>query len=317
MLAPARLAGFSSFTHMVGDTLHSSRGTSASEPKTPPPSFISQQVTEAQRFYLSVERGADTQPAVVCGGWEECAAEYEINRATFPYHSIEFVASGEGDLLLGRTRHSLRPGMVFSYGPGVAQRIRTSRERRLRKYFVDFTGPRAKSLLAACGLAPGSVAQISNSADVQLGLDTLIRFANARQADRGRMCTLQLEIVLLTIKQGTEPETPHERRAFATFERCRQIVDAEFLTLRNVEEAAKRCHVGQSYLSRLFQTFCGVTPLRYIRQLQMQWAARRLHTSDALVREVADELGLDAFHFSRMFKRIHGLSPSKFVSARG
>lgn len=285
-------------------------------PAPAPPSFISQQVVDARRFYLAAEPRQAGALTVVCGGWEDCAPDYLVDRATFPYYSFEFVASGEGEVTLGRADRPLRAGTVFSYGPGVAQRMKTSRERRLRKYFVDFAGARAKALLASCGLAPGSVVQIANSADVQLGLDTLIRMGSGRHPGVRRMCALQTEIVLLMIKHGTEPGTPDARRAFATFERCRQIIDAEFLGLRSVEQAARRCHVTSSYLSRLFQTFYGVGALRYIHQLQMQWAAQRLHSSDVLVRHVADELGLDAFHFSRLFKRIHGLSPSAFISTR-
>jgi len=74
--------------------------------------------------------------------------------------------------------------------------------------------------------------------------------------------------------------------------------------------------VNASYLSRLFGRFQGDTPYRYLQQLQMQWAAERLHASDRLVQEVADELGIDPFQFSRVFKRVHGVSPSAFLSAR-
>lgn len=282
-----------------------------------PPSFVSQQVRDARRFYLFEKHPRADQLTVVCGGWEECAADYAIDRTTFPYFAVEFVSSGEGELVLGRQRHALQAGSVFSYGPGVAHRIRTSPERRLRKYFLDFTGPGAAGLLRRCGLAPGTAVQIANSPEVQIGLDTLIRMGTWRHSGVARMTALQAELVLLLIRHGAQPASPDARRAFATFERCRRVIDAEFLQLRNVQEAARRCHVNGSHLSRLFQTFCGVAPLRYIHQLQMQWAAQRLHASDALVREVADELGLDPFHFSRMFKRIHGLSPSAFVSTRG
>lgn len=301
---------------MSGDSLPAAPALHSPEASPPPPSFISQLVTGAQRFYLSIEKKPAGRLAVVCGGWEECAENYVVDRATFPYHSFEFVASGEGDLTLGGKHHALKAGTIFSYGPGIAQRIRTSPARRLRKYFVDFVGARARSLLVSCGLTPGSVVQIATTAELQIGLDTLIRIAGARHAETARMCALQLELLLLAIKHGTAPGTLQERRAFATFERCRQIIESEFLTLRTVEQAARRCHVERGYLSRLFHKFCGVTPLRYIRQLQMQWAAHRLHSSDALVRQVADELGIDAFHFSRMFKRIHGLAPSTFIATR-
>lgn len=289
---------------------------SGSSPGVAAPGFISQQVTDARRFYLAAKRKPADALAVVCGGWEECASQYAIDRSTFPYFAVEFVAAGEGELSLAGTRHPLQAGTVFSYGPGISQRIQTSAERRMRKYFVDFTGQRALSLLRRCGLTPGRVLQIANSPEVQLGFDTLIRIGTWRHPDVARMAALQVELILLVIRHGATPGTPDARRAFATFDRCRQIIDAHFLELRNVQEAAQRCHVNGSHLSRLFRTFYGIAPLRYIQQRQMQWAAQRLHSSNALVREVADELNLDPFHFSRLFKRIHGLAPSAFVSTR-
>lgn len=281
-----------------------------------PPSFISTQVTAAERFYLTLDPKPKDGLAVICGGWEECAPEYLIDRPTFPYHSVEFVAAGEGELELAGETVPLHAGVVFSYGPGVPQRIRSSADARLRKYFVDFTGSRSRAVLADAGLAPGAIVQLTTSAEVRTAFDTLLRLAGARHRGVGELAALQLRLVLLAMKYATEPISPSERRALATFERCRQKIDAEALRLRTVEQAAQLCHIDVSYLSRLFHRFHGVTPLRYIQTLQMQWAAQRLHSSGALVRQVADELGIDAFQFSRTFKRIHRLSPTEFLATR-
>ena len=280
------------------------------------PDFISTQVTDAQRFYHAIERKPASPVAVVCGGWEECAPDYHIDRKLFPYYSLEFVAGGEGQVELNGDPHRLAAGSVFTYGPRVAQRIRTSPERRLLKYFVDFTGPGARALLVNAGLPPGSARQLTATAEVRTAFDALIRFASARHPGATRMCCLQLEILLLAIQHATEPGSPSERRARVTFERSRRNIDSGFLSLRTVEQVAALCHIDASYLSRLFQRFQGVTPLRYIQTLQMQWAAERLHSSGHLVRQIADELGVDAFQFSRTFKRIHGLSPSAFLDSR-
>ena len=292
------------------------RSIAASSASAIAPSFISQQVTDARRFYLATPRTPADGLSVICGGWEECASHYVINRATFPYFTMEFIAAGEGTVWLAGKRHALQVGAVFSYGPGISQRMQTSPDYRMRKYFVAFTGRRARALLTRCRLAPGTVRQIANSPEVQIALDSLIRIGTWRHTDVPRMTALQVELILLIIRHGTAPTTPDARRAFATFERCRQIIDTHFLELRSVTEAAQRCPVTGSHLSRLFQLFYGVGPLRYIQQRQMECAAQRLHSSNALVREVADELGLDPFHFSRLFKRIHGLAPSTFVSSR-
>jgi AraC-like DNA-binding protein len=126
-----------------------------------------------------------------------------------------------------------------------------------------------------------------------------------------------LELLLVAIVRAARIGGTSERQALAAFERCRQYLEAHFLTLRTIEEAAGACHLNVSYLSRLFRRFQGEPPFRTLQRLQMQWAAERLDASNSLIREVADELAIDPFQFSRTFKRVHGVSPSAFLRTRG
>jgi AraC-like DNA-binding protein len=95
-----------------------------------------------------------------------------------------------------------------------------------------------------------------------------------------------------------------------------ELIDHDFLKLNSVDALARACHLDASHLSRLTRRFGQDSPLRLLQRRKMQWAAERLENSAQLVRQVADELGMDAFQFSRTFKRIHGLSPSAFLAAR-
>jgi AraC-like DNA-binding protein len=282
-----------------------------------PPAFVSQQVTAARRFYQNLRPKPGHDLTVVCGGWEECAPDYTIDRKTFPFLSVEFVASGRGELVLDGHRHPLEPGTVFTYGPGISQRINPSSGSTLGKYFVDFTGERGRALLWECKLPPGTCVQLSTPGEARHAFETLVRLGAGHHRLAARMCVLQVELLLLALVRSTQPGSPSERRSLATFERCRQHIDAHFLSLATLEQAAAACHVDSAYLCRLFRRFQSETPFRYLQRLQMQWAAERLHTSGRLVREVADELRIDAFQFSRTFKRIHGVSPTAFLSSRG
>ncbi len=282
-----------------------------------PPAFVSQQVTTARRFYLKLRPKPGYGLTVVCGGWEECAPDYLIDRKTFPFLSVEFVTAGRGELVLNGRHHALEPGTVFTYGPGISQRISPAPGSRLGKYFVDFAGERGRALLLECKLAPGTCVQLSTSVEARPAFETLVRLGSGHHPVTARACALQVELLLLAVVRSTQPGSPSERRSLATFERCRQHIDTNYLSLATLEQAASACHVDSAYLCRLFQRFQSETPFRYLQRLQMQWAAERLHTTGRLVREVADELRIDPFQFSRTFKRIHGVSPTAFLSSRG
>lgn len=285
-----------------------------SDPRIPP--FISHQVTRAQRFYLDVEQGKKRPLQVVCGGREEVSADYRIDRPDFPYHSIEFVVAGKGTLVLGSDVHALEAGVVFAYGPGWSQRIETDPRERLVKYFVNFVGPRGFDLMEECGVTLGQPLRVTPVSELREAFDQLIRLATRPTRMAQRVCTLQLELLLLLLHERFALPGLLMDRSRRAFERCRAIADERFLRLRTARELAEAGHVDVAYLCRLFQRFAGTSPYRYLHRLKMAWAAERLHAGGTLVREVADELGMDAFQLSRGFKRVHGLAPSAFQQLR-
>jgi AraC-like DNA-binding protein len=282
-----------------------------------PPSFLSEQVTSSRRFYLNLRPRNTRTASVVCGGWEHCADDFTINRRSFPYFGLEFVAAGSGHLVLNGKRHRLSPGSVFTYGPGVSHEIRSSHDDRLDKYFVDATGRDTPRLMAESGLTPGTLLQTPAIADVREAFAQLIRLGLRRDARTERTCALQFELLLHTIARSKSVRSKLERQSQATFERCRKFMDEHFLRTRTVEEVAESCHVDASHLCRLFRQFQHDSPLQYLLRRRMNWAAERLANASVLVQEVAHELEVDPFHFSRTFKHVHGVSPSDFLRSRG
>jgi AraC-like DNA-binding protein len=254
--------------------------------------------------------------AVVYGGWEQCSRDYAIDRVSFPYASIELVVKGKGSLVLNGTEFPLRPGTVFSYGPGISHVIRTAPESPMLKYFVDFAGRDGRSLLADCGLSRGVPLQLATVAGVRSRFDELIWLACIADAHTQRTCTLQFELLVRTIARATAPLPPCACPQQTTFTRCREYIDANFLSLSSMTKIAEACRVDHSYVCRVFREFHNESPLKYLHRLRMQWAADQLLSTPALVKEVAELLNMDPFHFSRAFKRVHGVSPALLARRR-
>ncbi len=288
----------------------------AAQPKGPP-AFFSPQVLEARRFYLDLAPPMDKPVAVVSGGYERCAPDYVIQRTTFPYHAIEFVAQGKGSLRLAEKEYLLRPGTAFFYGPGIAQYISTDSTETLEKYFVNFTGKHAVELLRQHAMAPGNVARGFAPAEIQSIFDDMIQ--NALKASRfsPRICELLLEQLILKLAECRMPWEAAQTPAFATYQRCRRHIQSHYLRLRTQAQAARECHVDPAYLCRLFRRYDHQTPYQYLMRLKMNQAAERLQNPGTLVKKVAAELGFsDPFYFSRAFKSVFGLSPDGFRRLR-
>lgn len=283
----------------------------------PLPSFMSRQVLQARRFYLEAGVREQQPLSVVSVGWEKCARDYLIHRDTFPFMSLEYVAGGQGRLELNGQTHALTAGSLFAYGPEIPHRMETDPNDLLDKYFVDFVGPNALPLMQELDMVPGQLRQYPRGLELKDAFEHLIRLAGQVGRYAARSCALQLELLLLSTRNAGGENTAGASRAFNTFERCRRHMEDHFLKYSTVEDFADACHINLSYLCRLYRKFSGVSPYQYLMQVKMKWAANRLHGGDVLVREVADELGIDQFQFSRAFKRVHGVSPAAFIKIRG
>jgi AraC-like DNA-binding protein len=284
------------------------------EPTVKEPGFFSTRVEDAGYFHLNLTPAGRDPLAIVCGGRERCRPDYQVRRQDFRYACIEYVAEGAGEFVLAGRRHALRAGVAFSYGPGVAHRIRTDPANPMTKYFVDFTGREAASLLQAASLGRAPV-QVSDPVRVRAVFDDLLESGRTGSAAGARICLLLLRLLVARIAELAVTGPAADERALHSYRRCKSHIDRHCIALRRLDEVARACHMDPAYVCRLFKRFGSTTPYRYLVRQKMNRAAELLQDPDMLVKQVADELGFtDPFHFSRSFKKVYGIPPEQFAT---
>lgn len=281
------------------------------ETDRPATSFVSHEVESSRLFFL--DPIGDEDFAVVFGGFERCSADYRIDRRDFPWYSLEFVSHGSGKLRLGDIERELVPGSFYLYGPSVPHTIETSPGNPLGKYFVGFTGAAAESFLERYDMRPGFISRCVKGEAIRRSFDTLIdRGVRKSKLARPLCATITRQLLLMCRDDAAEPvstDTP----AYATYVRCREFVERNFLKHTTLDAIAKACELDAPYLCRLFARFHDESPYQFLTRLRMEHASRILLESDASVKSVAAALGFkDAFHFSRVFKSVHHVPPSRF-----
>ena len=254
---------------------------------------------------------------MVCGGLEHCTPDYAIRREMFPYYSIEYVMRGRGEVKLKNRNYPLQAGRLFSYGPGIPHHITGDTTEPLVKYFVDFAGSSAISLMHSCGLSPGRVSAVIPPNALQSLFDELIQIGLQVRRESSELCAKLLECLVLRVAGARAPLEGSETLAYLTYLQCHRYIENHSLRLRTLEQIASECHVNNAYLCRLFQRYDNQSPYQYLLRLKMNRAAERLQQPGTLVKQVAMETGFtDPFHFSRVFTSIFGLSPTAFSRLR-
>ncbi|MFN2352639.1 MAG: AraC family transcriptional regulator [Kiritimatiellia bacterium] len=277
------------------------------------PSFMSKQVDQAACYCLNLTATGKEPLTIVCGGREHCRPDYLIRRKTFRYRAIEFVAGGQGELLLAGRQFRLMPGIAFSYGPGTPHQIRTDADNPMTKYFIDFTGTEADALINATALGRGPVL-VSEPNRVHRLFDDMQRQAFGLTPQKESICLLLLRLIPLTIDALAGRISTGGSQAAQSYARCKYYIDEHFMTLNTLADVTQACHMDPASICRLFKRFSDQTPYQYLLRRKMQHAAARLQRGDLLIKELADEMGYaDPYHFSRSFKHVHGISPQRLL----
>lgn len=71
------------------------------------------------------------------------------------------------------------------------------------------------------------------------------------------------------------------------------------------------------YLCQIFKKYSGISIVTYIHQLRIQRAKYLLLGSDKTIHDISQEVGFqDPYYFCRIFKRLEGMTPTQYRSAK-
>ena len=210
----------------------------------------------------------------------------------------------------------LKSGVFFLYGPGTEHHIATDPEKPLLKYFTGFAGERVGEFLERYQIQPGMASHCLKADPIRRAFDTLIERGSRNSKYSRPLCTSIVQQILLMCREDAVDAGSTDTRAFATFSRVKQCIEQRFLELGTLEAVAAACELDAPYLCRLFARFHDESPYQFLTRLRMQHAASLLLEGHAAVKEVAVLCGFpDPFHFSRVFKSVHRVPPSRFREA--
>jgi AraC-like DNA-binding protein len=81
----------------------------------------------------------------------------------------------------------------------------------------------------------------------------------------------------------------------------------------NLEQIAQAASFSPSRLAHLFKQYTGYAPIEYFLRTKVQTAARDVFFSSSPISEIAAIYGIeDPYYFSRLFKKIMGVSPQQY-----
>ncbi len=282
-----------------------------SESAAPPPGFVAPGIRRGRYLFLPPARRGSLH--LVSAGWEECSPRFLIDRPSFRFHAVELLAAGQWEVRTDGRWKPAAAGTLVAYGPGHRGGIRACGTGPHLKYFADFAGRDASNALAGALRSRDRQRVLAHPAPIIELYEQLLSGESLPTPHRGQWADLLLKAML--VRLGAEASDSRHRASPTreVFERCRRHLEENYTRVRTIGAAARACHVAPEYFSRLFRRYAGETAAGFLARLRVNHAAKLLQRSPLSVKAAGQAVGFeDPYHFSRVFKRIHGVSPRTF-----
>lgn len=122
---------------------------------------------------------------------------------------------------------------------------------------------------------------------------------------------LNITYIKICNRQLSDPGMQENHEEF--IQNIIQFLDEHYMEPLTLAELGAKFHISQHYLSHIFKEEIGIAPIKYLMQRKIGESQNLLMNTELPLSVISDMLSFnDSAHFSRMFKKYVGLTPSEY-----
>ncbi|MBM7568314.1 AraC family transcriptional regulator [Paenibacillus sacheonensis] len=250
-------------------------------------------------------------------GKESCAPGHSVGPGIRECWKVHFIHDGFGHVTVGDYTYRLSAGEGFIVYPQVVTHYEADTDEPWTYSWVAFQGAQLREILAGTSLSPEHPVFPMDLRTMPGLYDALNEAVSHGGAAGLRLTALLYEFMFaLTEAAPASSATPAARKQDGYVHRSIGFIQTHFCENISVGQLAAHIGLDRKYFSVLFKEALGMPPQRYLLHYRMDKACELLESGAYTVGEVARSVGYqDALLFSKMFKKVKGASPKRFIPA--
>ena len=239
---------------------------------------------------------------------------------------MAFVLSGEGRYRFDEGIFPVKEGDLLIIAPGVKHQAIACPEVETpaTEFFVGAYGVKIDGVPENTLPVPDGGHIIHTTGELR---QKLFKICSSMESEKavprpGRyfmMKSYLMQIILLVVRDQCEPVQKPVGYAFESVNKkyvVEQMVnyfEDHYNEKISLDQIAENMYLSPFYISKIFKSETGDTPIRHLINIRLEKAKELLERGyEGNIQEIAASVGYDdAYHFSKLFKKHYGISPSQ------
>ena len=230
-------------------------------------------------------------------------------------YQLLYIVSGKGHFYFHGEDRVVYAGRMVLIQPRQEQRYEYFGEDKPEVYWVHFTGSDVKNILRSYNIPMDDPIFYSGASSTYTYLfKEMIHELQSCKTGYEDLLTMYLRQIFLLVQRTRQEERPtvstyiQEEMEFA-----RRYFNEHYNEPISIQEYAESRNMSVCYFQRNFKQIVKHTPMQYLLTIRVNNAASLLETTDYSMAEIAAIVGYeDPLYFSRLFRKIKGVSPRDY-----
>ena len=226
-----------------------------------------------------------------------------------------YIASGKAHFHFDGKEKIVTAGHMVLYRPKEPQKYEYYGEDQTEVYWVHFTGNDVTNILRSYGLTKDKrFFYCGKGLDYQNHFRMMIQELQMCREHYAEMLEMHLREIFVMIHRHLQTSTKLNNSQIAEeIDMATIYFNEHYNEEISIEEYSENHHMSTSWFIRNFKQCTGSTPMRYILSKRIYNAEILLQDSSYNITEISQIVGYEnPLYFSRIFKKIKGLSPSEY-----
>ncbi|MBO0993283.1 helix-turn-helix domain-containing protein [Bacillus sp. SD088] len=264
---------------------------------------------KAQSLEMMIQYIENLQVHMIAGNLTKVKPNWQKKLSLEPFNRLYFILEGEGRIKIDETVYTPLPGQLFIMPSGTRHSYSTISDDTYLKFWCHFTATIGEMDLFKAIHVPHFL-DVQEKQKTAKQFNMLIDLYHSDQLSAPiKIKSILFDFISQFIEQSvlkTDFSSVHNINTVLKY------IDQHLSEKIKVETLAELANLHPNYFMHYFKSILGLSPIAFINQKKMKQAQYLLQNTDQTIAEVAEQVGLDIYYFSKVFKRFTGFSPTKY-----